>query len=155
MTAGDIDAILALERSCDSAPHWSRAEYLRCVDAAENSPGEAANGAGVRRLGLVAEVGSELAGFAVLRLVEAVGEAELESIVVAGEVRGRGIGSALLATVIWAAKGGGAECVELEVRASNAAATRLYERAGFAEVGRRRNYYSDPQEDAVLMRGSG
>jgi ribosomal-protein-alanine N-acetyltransferase len=45
----------------------------------------------------------------------------------------------------------GARRMELEVRISNRAAIALYERAGFVQDGRRRGYYRDPEEDAVLM----
>jgi ribosomal-protein-alanine N-acetyltransferase len=41
--------------------------------------------------------------------------------------------------------------IELEVRAGNLAALTLYRRFGFVEVGRRKGYYRDPAEDAVLM----
>ena len=43
-------------------------------------------------------------------------------------------------------------CLTLEVRASNVPAISLYEKLGFAEVGRRKNYYRNPREDALIMR---
>jgi ribosomal-protein-alanine N-acetyltransferase len=48
-------------------------------------------------------------------------------------------------------KAQGARRLDLDVRAGNAAAIRLYQRAGCREMGRRRGYYHDPEEDAVLM----
>jgi len=47
--------------------------------------------------------------------------------------------------------GEGVQCATLEVRRSNLAAQRLYERLGFAIAGQRRNYYSHPEEDALIL----
>ena len=46
----------------------------------------------------------------------------------------------------------GSHCLTLEVRASNAPAIALYEKLGFAEIGRRKNYYRNPREDALILR---
>ena len=146
MNEADLDAVIALERESDGAPLWSEAEYLQAMkDHADSA---------LRRCALVAEVRGGFAGFAVVRLLTTPdgGEAELESIVVAPELRGRGIGAALLAEVIQRARAQGARRLDLEVRASNAGAIRLYERLGLRETGRRRGYYRHPDEDAVLMR---
>jgi [ribosomal protein S18]-alanine N-acetyltransferase len=145
MAAGDLDAVIALERETDSAPHWGPADYLGAIENVGDSA--------VRRIALVAEVGGGLAGFAVVRLAKTsdLSEAELESIVVAEAWRGKGIGTALLAELAARAKASDAIRLGLEVRASNAAAIRLYERAGFVEGGRRRGYYRGPDEDAILM----
>ena len=146
MTESDLDAVIALERKTDGAPHWGRAEYLGAIE----HPADSA----LRRVAIMAEVSGRFAGFAVIRLLVALdgGEAELESIVVSPELRGRGVGAALLAEVICRAKAQGAQRLDLEVRASNAAAIRLYERLGLRETARRRGYYRHPDEDAVLMR---
>ena len=146
MTERDLEAVMALEREVDGAPHWSRAEYLGAIE----HPADSA----LRRVAIMAEVSGRFAGFAVVRLLTTRdgGEAELESIVVAPELRGRGIGTALLAEVICRAKAQGARQLDLEVRASNAAAFRLYERLGLSETGRRQAYYRHPDEDAALMR---
>ncbi len=79
-------------------------------------------------------------------------EAELGDLAVHPDARGRGVGGALVESVIREALARGAREVFLEVRASNAAARRLYERAGFAVAGCRPGYYSDPVEDALIMR---
>ena len=57
-----------------------------------------------------------------------------------------------LAWIVTSTAKTGNEQVDLEVRASNEAALRLYRRAGFRAIGRRRGYYADPIEDAVLLR---
>lgn len=70
--------------------------------------------------------------------------------------RRRGVGGILLGAALAAAAGRGAREAILEVRASNLAAQALYARFGFKVVGRRKNYYRDPPEDALVMtRGLG
>jgi [ribosomal protein S18]-alanine N-acetyltransferase len=65
--------------------------------------------------------------------------------------RGRGHGSFLLTKMIDLALSKGISRIWLEVRVSGSSARRLYEKFGFVESGRRRNYYTDPSEDAILM----
>ena len=141
----DIDALLDIERRSEGAPHWSREDYLACLREVGDSA--------VRRVGLVAELDNALAGFAILRCLTVPGgtEVQLESIVVPGAFRGRGVGGSLLDSAIAAAKKHGAARLDLEVRESNRTAVRLYTRFGFTETGRRRGYYRSPEEDAVLM----
>ncbi len=79
------------------------------------------------------------------------GEAEILSIGVTEKARGRGAGAALLDAVIAAARSTGADAIFLEVDPANAAALRLYSRAGFTETARRKAYYRSGA-DAVIMR---
>jgi [ribosomal protein S18]-alanine N-acetyltransferase len=140
MSVQDLDQVLAVERSTLEAPHWDRSAYanLLLTDAR-----------GVRYGAFVAMDGSELAGFIVARQVLEV--CEIESIAVAEGARRQGVGTVLLQeTLRWAAAGG-TERVQLEVRAGNSKAISFYERAGLFKEGLRRGYYSDPEEDAVLM----
>ncbi len=77
--------------------------------------------------------------------------AEIEFVYVCSAHRGKGLGAQLVREwAAWAA-GRGAAQVQLEVRASNAAALRLYRELGFAVQGKRPRYYRQPVEDAVLM----
>ena len=87
-------------------------------------------------------------GFLIAR--QAAAEWELENIVVAEEFRGRGIGTELLKELLTEAQKANSDAVFLEVRESNTASRRLYEKLGFHETGRRRDYYSNPTEDAIL-----
>lgn len=80
------------------------------------------------------------------------GEGELLRVGTEPESRRRGIGRALTMSWMEEARGRGEEEFFLEVRFSNAAAQALYRSCGFAAVGRRKNYYRDPAEDALLMR---
>jgi ribosomal-protein-alanine N-acetyltransferase len=86
-------------------------------------------------------------GFLIAVVVEP--EAELESIAVARQRRGTG--RRLMQALVEQLEQAGVTRIFLEVRASNQAARGLYQALGFSETGRRRAYYADPVEDAVLM----
>jgi ribosomal-protein-alanine N-acetyltransferase len=78
-------------------------------------------------------------------------ELKINNLAIHPRWRGRGIGGRLLQALL--EFGAGEGCVEatLEVRPSNAPALRMYTRAGFRVIGRRRGYYSDTHEDALVM----
>jgi ribosomal-protein-alanine N-acetyltransferase len=140
MSETDIDRVMAIARSLPTAPHWGRSAY---EDALRE-------GSVVRRIALVTEHTGETIGFVIARLLGPV--AEIESIGIAEKWQGYGFGSSLLHATMEELKMVGVKEVELEVRASNEWAIRLYQRAGFSEVGRRREYYQWPVEDALLLR---
>ena len=94
-----------------------------------------------------AMVGSAMAGFIMSRLVE--DEAEILSVAVAGQRRGRGLARNLLNLHLRRLAAFGARAVFLEVDEHNKAAIRLYDRAGFHEISRRPNYYPGPGGQAV------
>ena len=131
-----------LERQADLTAHWSAREYDALFD--RNAP---------KRIALVAETEtppSNLQGFLIARCDWE--EWELENIVVAADQQRRGVGSALIRELLQRAESAGATSVLLEVRASNFAALRLYQKLGFREDGRRAGYYQHPTEDALLLR---
>lgn len=100
---------------------------------------------------IVAEDGADLLGFALYRIV--LEDAELLLLAVSPTAQGNGIGSKLLSQFVDDAKKKGASNVHLEVRDGNGA-TRIYEAAGFAPAGRRRNYYRGAdgrQHDALTF----
>ncbi len=144
-SAADVDAVVALERSAVEAPHWGATEYAAIV---------ASGGGGVQRCLLVAEMNGRLVGFAVGKVIGVGAEcsAELESVAVDAAVRRLGVGRTLCKAVVEWCRGLSAVMVELEVRAGSAGAIPLYEGLGFVAVGRRRGYYRDPADDALLMR---
>lgn len=110
-----------------------------------------------RSLMLVARIGNRtpglhrkrIAGYIVARF--SAGELHINNVAVRSEFRGRGIGKALLSRILAQGKKLDAAAAFLELRAGNSIAQSLYEKAGFVPVGKRRNYYSDPVEDAVTM----
>lgn len=141
-----------------SSAHWSEQQYRELFET---------TAAGIVRLVLVAEVDTKNGqaaeqwdgragqeriprGFLVARYVAP--EWELENIVVASSARRNGTGSRLLTALIEVARDTNSEAVFLDVRESNSAARALYEKFGFQEFGRRKSYYDDPLEDAILFR---
>lgn len=138
--ADEIPRMIDLERRCDTAAHWSEKQYR---DLFQAQPARVS-------IALIAEGerAHEVLGFLIARYIAP--EWELENIVVAPEVRGRGIGRRLMQEFLARAEQTGSKSVFLEVRDSNIPARRLYETLRFNEIGRRRNYYANPVEDAVL-----
>jgi ribosomal-protein-alanine N-acetyltransferase len=142
MEAGDIDGVMKIAEVTNHAPRWGRTAYVAAIDQ-ENQP---------RRVTLVAERdGATLAGFVVAAVLPG-GEAELESIVTALPHQRRGVARELFAKLKHELRRQGVREVFLEVREANHSAQEFYRFLGFREEGRRRGYYSDPVEDAVLMR---
>ncbi len=146
-TADDIPSMMTLALASATAAHWTEQQYRDLLSPAQN----------VHRLAIVAEAVSNpsapdkgLLGFLIARFL--IPECELENIVVPLAVRRRGIGRQLLNALLLAARETNTESVFLEVRESNDAARAFYETAGFKLNGRRKSYYSNPSEDAILYR---
>jgi [ribosomal protein S18]-alanine N-acetyltransferase len=135
LEARDIDAVLAIQAASPEIAEWSARDYQEV--------------AGGEMAGWVAEEEGVVAGFLVAR--ELVGETEILNLAVRSGQRRQRIGTGLIEAATAWSRGLGAEGVMLEVRESNAAAIRFYERHGFVEVGRRVKYYMAPVEDAVVM----
>jgi ribosomal-protein-alanine N-acetyltransferase len=141
MRPEDIPAVMALAEALPATPHWPRSVYETAVDSG-GRPG---------RVVLLAHApDGSLAGFAAASWSGP--EAELESIGVAPQWQRRGVARRLFRRMAGLLQERGADVVFLEVRASNQPALNLYISLGFAETGRRRGYYADPPEDAILMR---
>jgi ribosomal-protein-alanine acetyltransferase len=92
---------------------------------------------------LTARRGGKLAGYALVLTRRGSSAARLHSLAVDPQAEGQGVGSRLLAAAETAALARGAKSLRLEVRTDNAAAIRLYERAGYRMIGRRDGYYED------------
>ena len=139
----DLPAVLAIDRASPEAPHWAPELY-----AAMLTPPSA----NVRTL-LVAELDGVVVGFAAGALAgTGAGRwGEIESVAVEPGCRRAGVGRALCKRLMAWASANGAQHMELEVRHGSAGAQALYRQCGFREDGRRRGYYRDPPEDAVLM----
>jgi [ribosomal protein S18]-alanine N-acetyltransferase len=142
MTAADIPALVEIASTLFHAPHWPASAYLAALNPA----------ASPRRIALVAEhtPSPTLVGFLVAGLVPP--DAELETIAVTKDHQKRGLARQLLHTLAAQLASTGVTDLHLEVRASNRPALSLYRRAGFVQTGLRSRYYSDPVEDAVLLR---
>lgn len=147
--ADDLAGVVELERGIAEAPHWAEAEYAAIVNVDGGEDG------GVRRCLMLAEtIAGRLLGFAVGKVVGAgldwVGE--IESVAVDLAARRGGVGRALCEAVVGWCKQLGAGGIELEVRSGSVGAIALYVGLGFVSVGRRRGYYREPVEDALLMK---
>lgn len=162
-TEADVAQLVAISNSTSSAAHWSQPQWLdifrsqsparlawiaeqperRRVPRAQSSPEAEPGGQEVPNREIFAF------GFLVAQCGGA--EWELENIAVLPALRRRGVGAALLGTLLEEARTRQAERILLEVRASNQAAIRLYGQAGFQLLARRRGYYQNPEEDALLF----
>ncbi len=132
----DVTAVAALEKECFSAP-WSEKSLMSELDNPLS-------------MWLVAREGEALAGYIGAQAV--LDEADMMNLAVAPQYRQHGIGTALVRALIDALRERGVRTLTLEVRASNEAAIRVYAALGFVQVGRRRNYYEKPKEDALILR---
>lgn len=134
LTEADIKGIAVLEQLCFNEP-WS-----------ENSIKESMKGnntfLGIKQKG-------ELTGY--LSLYESLGEGYINNVAVHPEHRRKGLARALLSELINYAVSLQLSFLTLEVRESNAAAIALYTAFGFKEEGRRKNYYTAPKEDAIIL----
>ncbi len=136
MRPADIDAVMVIERRSFSAP-WEESTFRGLM----RRPSAAL---------LAAEIGGELVGYSVMWF--AADEGELGDIAVVPERRGEGIGRLLLRESVGVAASRGTRSLYLEVRESNEVARGLYVKSGFRVVGVRKQYYTEPVEDAIVMR---
>ena len=79
-------------------------------------------------------------------------ETDMMNVAVHPDFRRKGIAETLVCTLVEKLREKGSHCLTLEVRASNMPAISLYEKLGFSEIGRRKNYYRNPREDARILR---
>jgi ribosomal-protein-alanine N-acetyltransferase len=146
MAPDDVEAIAELERRCFSAP-WSAEAYRRELRQGRHSSywvvrsGELSLTPNIHIPPILAYGGFWLMD----------DEAHIMTIATHPDWRRRKLGEWLLLKMIEEAKSADARLVTLEVRVSNAPAIALYTKLGFVEVGCRRRYYSDNDEDALLL----
>jgi len=136
-TAADIPVLMNLEKSVLTAAHWTVTQYESMFSSD-----------GPSRLVLIIEEDAGMQGFVIARVLSH--DWEIENIAVAGPAQRRGFGSFLLEQLLDLAGSAGADRIFLEVRESNLAARRLYEKQAFVQTGRRRLYYRAPDEDAII-----
>jgi [ribosomal protein S18]-alanine N-acetyltransferase len=132
-----VAEVMALEDELFEAEAWSAATYW-------NELAETAT-----RHYVVAVAGDRVVGYAGLAVFG--DEGHVLTLGVTGAAQGRGIGALLLADLLAVADARGVRRVMLDVRSDNPVAQRLYARAGFVPVGRRRRYYQPSGVDAVVM----
>ena len=136
LLADDLPAVLSLEVQGHAFP-WSRANFQDALDG--------------NYYMVVLERDGRIAGYGVVQVI--LDEGHLLNITVDPALHGHGLGRFLLQHLLDYARGR-TDTLFLQVRPSNARAIRLYQTAGFNEIGLRRNYYPAPgggREDALLM----
>ncbi|MDQ6420092.1 ribosomal protein S18-alanine N-acetyltransferase [Paenibacillus sp. LHD-117] len=136
MAESDIPAILAIEQEAFSSP-WTEEAFVN----------ELKNNMFARYV--VMEYGGELIGYGGMWII--MDEAHVTNIAIRSDVRGIGLGNRLLGQLQRTAVFYGAARMTLEVRVSNEHAQRLYRKHGFQPSGVRPRYYSDNDEDALIM----
>ena len=132
---GDASALAELEARCAESARWGKDGYQKVGSAGVN--------------GWVARRNDRILGFVLIRNIA--DEIEILNLAVDPEERRNGIGRRLLRRTMHVADQHHVLQVHLEVRESNATARAFYASEGFAEHGRRKNYYSHPVEDAILL----
>ena len=136
MNESHVAQVAQLEKICFSDP-WS-----------ENSVASELNNK--LALWLVAAEGETVAGYIGSQTV--IDETDMMNVAVHPDFRRKGIAEALVNALAEDLKKLGSRCLTLEVRASNVPAIALYEKLGFSQIGRRKNYYRNPREDALILR---
>ncbi|MDR0788060.1 MAG: ribosomal protein S18-alanine N-acetyltransferase [Gemmatimonadota bacterium] len=136
LSFSDLPAILAIENMSYSTP-WRESTFLSLMRRGDTDI-----------IGLT--VTGWLVGYAISWTVG--DQAELGNLAVTPLERGKGIGARLINASLERVRERGASVCFLEVRVSNNGARLLYERLGFQSIGRRRDYYAKPREDAIVMR---
>ena len=136
MTLGDLDEVVAIEGVSFQTP-WSRSAFR--YELTQNRVARS----------VVVRVGRDLAGY--LCLWEIGHEIHITNLAVDPGFRRRGVARALLGQTMEDARRGGVELLFLEVRPTNVEALALYESFGFSVIGRRKGYYFDTGEDALVM----
>lgn len=136
-----LHPLMAIERASFTSP-WSEEAYAGELGANNSRNGGLSHYFGAFADGvLVAFVG----------FWQVLDEAHITNIAVAPDWRGQGLGRWLLIRALTVASSLGCELTTLEVRAANLPARRLYAGLGFTVEGRRRDYYQDPADDALIM----
>ncbi len=132
-----IDAIVQIENRSFTDP-WSKASFEEAINSKNTT------------VFYVSDDSGNIVGFSCLLMIDL--EAEILNIAVDKNSRNQGIGSLLATHIINICRSNGVEDIFLEVRNSNVSARALYNKMGFTEIGIRKKYYSNPTEDAILMK---
>ena len=135
--SADLDAVADLEAASFTNP-WTREMLEREIQRSEVAHIFVARGAGRR-----------VAAFCTCWIVY--DELHINSVAVDPDLRGSGLATTLMSAVLTEAERRGAHRATLEVRQSNTPARRLYEKLGFSVVAVRSHYYTQPEEDALIL----
>ena len=135
MEEKDVEQVVTIEEKTFSMP-WTREAFLESM----NNPSH---------VYVVAAEGTTVFGYCGMWGIA--GEGQINNVAVREDARGKGTGFAIMEFALSEGKKQGLEAFTLEVRESNAAAIHVYEKAGFKNVGIRKDFYDMPKENAVIM----
>ncbi|KSV58582.1 ribosomal protein S18-alanine N-acetyltransferase [Acetivibrio ethanolgignens] len=135
MEKKDLEQVCEIENKTFSQP-WTREDF----EASISNP---------NRIYIVAEENGEIAGYCGLWMVAS--EGQINNVAVREDFRKKGVGYGMLSYLLELGREKNQDAFTLEVRASNEAAIRLYEKLGFHSAGIRRGFYEKPREDANIM----
>lgn len=135
MLVEDLDQVMEIENDLISPP-WTREGFFTFLLKDEN-------------MFFVVEEKGQILGYCSMQTV--LDEGDILNVAVTRDRQKEGIGYFLVDSMLMLAAARGIHIVHLEVRESNSSARRLYQRLGFKEDGFRKNYYTEPVENAVLM----
>lgn len=136
MQSEHVPAVAELEKICFLAP-WSEKSVASELD----NP---------LAYWLVWEEDGKVLGYVGSQTV--LGETDMMNVAVHPDARRKGVAEALILALVEGLREKESHCLTLEVRASNLPAINLYEKLGFSQIGRRKNYYHNPKEDALILR---
>lgn len=136
MREEDIDQVLEIEHASFATP-WSREAFYNELNMNKFA------------VYIVLEVDQKVVGYCGVWVV--IDEAHVTNIAILPEYRGRKFGEALMQNLFDVARTMGAKSMTLEVRVTNYVAQSMYRKFGFQKGGLRKNYYTDNQEDALVM----
>lgn len=139
MTRDDVRAVAAIEWDLFEHDPWSEELFHAELDEVPAT-----------REVVVAVEGGDIVGYASLRFVGS--EGDVNTVAVAADHQGRGIGGELMTWLLDAARAHGVGHLFLEVRSDNATALGMYERRGFERIDRRRDYYGSGIDALVLRK---
>lgn len=132
----DLDQIMAVEHDAFTLP-WSKESFQNELIKNQFA------------LYIVLEVDKQIVGYCGVWII--LDEAHITNIAILSKYRGKKLGEALMRKIMELAKERGAKTMTLEVRVTNMVAQSLYRKLGFQGGAVRKNYYSDNQEDALVM----
>lgn len=135
MASEHVSSLAQIEKQCFSTP-WS-----------ENALAEEIENPNARFF--VALCGEQVAGY--IGAHNIVGEVYITNVAVAPDYRRQGVATQLIERLVEISRAENAEFITLEVRENNTSAQALYEKQGFGVVGKRKAFYENPREDAILM----
>lgn len=136
MNASHVPQVAALEKICFADP-WSEMSIASELQS-------------LWSFWLVALEEDRVVGY--VGSQSSIDEADIMNVAVHPDFRRRGVAEALIIRLVSDLKERGIRALLLEVRVSNTPAITLYEKLGFSQVGRRKNYYHNPKEDALILR---